>query len=528
MALTGVVSLARSGETVRVFQNESDLNNVFDPNSSPTLQPLDHITIYPGDFTNIDPIVIKEKQYLTILPGAKVNYNFVFDEDGEEGSLERRYEDFSGAVENIADLNLANRYQLSYEKQLARVRRYKTGSEEEEGKAPYEEYNQIDQAIEDASIGETIVVFPGDYNPENNLLKNEVTWKFLPGSTITFNPDYQSYPHALFDDSKNTTGGDDGSSVNTEIYGKGEFIIGRKDNPTPVNNDDWVDWHKYSLLAVSNSNSDIKFEAETVRVQRLGELEDGTTGKVDTYLDAIVKYENAKKLDLNIETVEFGSKHKVGNEIPSGGSFPTFLVVNGYTGSSAENEIIDLEVENIVIEEVKGSDTRETFPYLISGVNPNNNKRFNGKLKANFGGYSGVKDERGIYFPQIADDDTGDDITHAPEIILKNSNIHGQLYFAGPAAGSSKLILKENEIYNPSNAPLVLAGDSSGIDLSLSGMWLLSDDATYSIKNETGNTGFEIKVYQNSFANLPIQHFKETLHDELNNIAWSEDVESIR
>jgi hypothetical protein len=530
MAITGVISLARAGETVQIFQNPSDLNDIFDPNASPSLQPFDHVTLYPGDFTDIDPIEIKDDDdvYLTILPGAQVEYTFALEQLDKAKRLADRYQHINGAVQNVADLNIAHLYETTVEKQLARVRRYKNGSGEslDDGMTPFAEYNNLDDAAEDANEGETVVVFPGDYEPENNLLADGVTWKFLPGSTVTFEPSYgtSTYPHALFDDSKNANGVSENSSVEAKIYGDGEFIIGREEETQTKlaeTNSDWDNWHKYSLIAVSNAASEITFEADQVKVKKFDEQ-----GKeIESKIDGVIKYANAKSLDINIRELRFGSKVDVGDNV-SGGTlfgereapFPAFLIVNGFIGSSAENEVIDIDIENVFIEE--GENSRESFPYLVSGVNPNDNNGFSGELKAIFENHTGLEEERAIYFPS--------DAGHFPEqLLLEDSEIRGEVFFAG-SSQTTKLILKESEIYDSSEAPVILAGNSSALDVSLSEAWLLSDGGTYSIKNETGDTAFEIKVYQNSFANLPVQDFKQVLHDELNNVAWSEDVGSIR
>jgi hypothetical protein len=551
MAITGVVSLARSGETVRVFQSPSDLNEIFDPNSTPVLQPFDHVTLYPGDFTNIDPIEIKNDIYLTILPGAQLEYTFDLQESDRTQRLSDRYEHIEGKIENVADLNIAHLYETTIEKQLARVRRYKSGSGEslDDSMTPFVEYTNLSEAAEDAREGETIVVFPGDYNVDSNLLVDGVDWKFLSGATVTFEPDYsyenedentiEVYPHALFDDSKDVKGVPDSGSVEAKIYGKGEFIIGQTEignfgNGTETQDaatgTDWDNWHKYSLIALSNASSKVKFEAEEIKVKKTKKNENENIVEVSSFLDGVVKYTKAESLKINVNTLRFGSKAKTGNNVTgqdgntdalfSGkeAPFPTFMIINGHNGTSLENELIDVNVKNVVVEEASEEENRK-LPYLISGVNPNNKNKFKGKIKTCFENHKGLEKKRAIYFPS--------DVGHVPEkLLVQNSKIHGEIFFAG-SSQTTKIILKRSEIYNSSGSPLILTGNSFGLDVSLSETWLLSNNAEYSIKNETGDTDFEIKAYQNSFANLPVQNFEQLLHDELNNLAWSEDVESI-
>lgn len=517
MAITGQISLARAGQTVQVFQNVSDLGAIFDSNSTPSLQNFDHITLYPGDFTGIETIEIPEtpEVYLTILPGAKVDYTFRLDEINRADRIEERYEDFTGAVRNIADLNIAHLYETTVEKQLSRVRRYLPG--ESEVPEPFVEYNNLDDAAEDASSGETIVVFPGNYNPQNNLLVDGVDWKFLSGAEVTFSPEtFEGYPYALFDDSKTPTGESKGSKANASIFGNGEFIIGRafqNATKTADTNSDWEGWHKYCLLAASNSSSNIDFEADTVRLEQK--------------IDAAVKYANASKLDVNIETLEFGPLNEASETVKTGTfssvsevPLPAFMVVNGHIGSSSENEQIDISIGEVVVEEGEEA-PRESFPYLVSGTNPNSNNSFSGNVRVSAEKGKGLDLKRSIFFPESLD--------HGPKkLLIENSMVSGNISFAGSSFQNTRLIIKESEVRDESEAPLTVSGNGENIDIALSGAWLLSENATNSIKNETGDTNVTLKAYNNSFANLPIEDFKEILHDQINNVAWSEDVNSIR
>ena len=519
MAITGQISLARAGETVQVFQNVSDLNDIFDSNATPSLQDFDHVTLYPGDFTDIGNIEIPEdpEVYLTILPGASVGYNFALQEIDRARRLQDRYEDFSGAVENIADLNIAHLYETSVEKQLSRVRRYIDSTDETP--EPYVEYNNLDDAAEDASSGETIVVFPGNYQPENNLLIDGVDWKFLSGAKVTFDPDsFEQYPYALFDDSKTPNGASkESNGVNSSIFGDGKFVIGRKSFKNLIEegtaNTDWDGWHKYSLLALSKNQSDVKFEADTVRLQNKA--------------DAAIKYAKSSNLDVNVETLEFGPQNRVSIEVKSNTfsdltdvPLPAFMVVNGHIGGEPETQKVDINVEEVVIEE-SDEGLRLSFPYLLSGVNPNQNNGFSGEIYLSFEKQGGLDAKTAVSFPESA--------SHGPQkVLIENSNLNGPVELAGSSFQKTHLIIKETEIQDENDAPILLSGNGNNIGVSLSEAWLLSENAQYSIKNETGSTDFTIKAYNNSFADLPIEDFKEVLHDELNNIAWSEDVGSIR
>lgn len=547
MAITGQVSLARVGEDVRVFREEEDINDIFDPSSSPLLQSFDHVTLYPGDFTEIDSFDIPSDVYVTILPGADVRYGV--DDLGEASQLDRlsdRYLDIGGAVENVADLNLSSEFKTSIEKQYARVRVYIP--EEDVGETnrypnPYFEYNTLDAAIESVSSGDDVIVFPGEYYPSKNLLVDDVTWKFLPGTRVVWDPDYTRdldtsdpsnniYPHALFDDSKRPDGRVEGSSKSANILGDATFVIGTEAdgdgngqqllprledndyldfyNTETVATSDWREWHKYSLLSLSNNSSNVTFEARKVVVENI--------------IDGVVKYSKSDSLDIDIDTVEIASGQDAGQNVknieyidgtPINPKVPAFFILNGNQNPAAPDGDIDINISDVVVE------SGNPF-YLMTALNHSTtgeNERFafdNGRISLSVENETGA--EESLNFE-----------SHSPDkLFVEDSKFLSPIVYEPNPDFSSELIVKDSEISAGSDHAIIVNGDVSSFGISLSGAWLLSD-TNFSIKDDTNSdTTLDIKAYKNSFANKEIENFEDALHDEINNVIWTEDVESIR
>lgn len=132
MAKVGQISIARPGLPLQLEFDEGEIKDVIEENA----QPGDHVTLYPGDYTDWHnregneaydkdtPIVIPEGVGVTILPGAKVEYGDDFriedfDYDGDTFDSEThplsnsdryKYPNFQGFIENIADTNLASEW----------------------------------------------------------------------------------------------------------------------------------------------------------------------------------------------------------------------------------------------------------------------------------------------------------------------------------------------------------------------------------------------------------------------------------
>lgn len=132
MAKVGQISIARPGLPLQLEFDEGKIKDVIEENA----QPGDHVTLYPGDYTDWHtkpgneafdadtPIVIPEGVGVTILPGAKIEYeedfrleDFDYDQepiDAQNHPLSNsdRYKrpNFRGFVENISDTNLASEW----------------------------------------------------------------------------------------------------------------------------------------------------------------------------------------------------------------------------------------------------------------------------------------------------------------------------------------------------------------------------------------------------------------------------------
>lgn len=149
MGLIGQVSLARAGTALELEFDVEDLKDVIENQA----RPYGHVTLHPGNFSELDEeIEIPEGVAVTILPGADVEYidNFrnpgcpdncvTFDHDGSPNDSTvdhplsndfKRYErpEFTGHVENIADLNLASEWALETTPQVWTAARAGTNAE---------------------------------------------------------------------------------------------------------------------------------------------------------------------------------------------------------------------------------------------------------------------------------------------------------------------------------------------------------------------------------------------------------------
>lgn len=580
MAITGKISLARPGEAVQTFQRVDEIENIFDINSSPSLQANDHVTLYPGDFTDINNITVPENVYVTILPGALVQYN-------EIEKVENRYVHIDGAVKNVGDLNLASRYETSSSFQFSSVRVYPAGSDDRLSgvSAPYISFDNLDDAIEEIKNGDTIVVFPGEYSPTKNLMVNGTTWNFLPGAEVTFDPDFENIirevddenigtdidgdgqneiesvcPHALFDDSKSIIGvTQEGTAKSVDILGEGTFIIGSSgiqnllerttdgdgfsdtyaaDTISAVT--DWEGWHRYGLLGITHQSSEVKFEAKKVRMEE--------------NIDAAIKYSNCETLDIDVDTVEVANSHDAGSNVKNIGSeisgffpdprpkVPAFMIINGTNKTRSGKEHTDLKISNFEFGDgwngemygVVGMNHTPEIPAFSS----DHRKPYEGTISIEFEGHPNIT--QAVSFSGRIEN-SGYGRTSPRKVVIKDSNFYSPVFYRGNTQHSdlgwredeiSDLIIKNTEISTEEDVPpITISGDVSNTNFSLSSVWLINEQGgvgQVSIEDSTDSTNFELKVYGSSFANLPVQNYDEVLHDQLNNIIWTEDVTSIR
>lgn len=77
-------------------------------------------------------------------------------------------------------------------------------------------YFTLTAAKEAAQSGDTIIVYPGTYS-ENNLLKNGITWLFMPGAIVSYTDPGSGPGYGIFDD--RATG-----AVTCRVHGHGQFI----------------------------------------------------------------------------------------------------------------------------------------------------------------------------------------------------------------------------------------------------------------------------------------------------------------
>ena len=544
MGVTGQISIARVGRTVQIKEREEDVISVFDSNQSPTLQPRDHVTLYPGDYREPmrkNPIAIPEDVFLTILPGAVVEYGNL------RGPLDQRYAYIEGAVQNIADLNISHQYITQVAKQNPRVRVYPEEVVSASGasvpfsnfdniaaavgsEVPFNGFDELAAAADVAESGDTIVVFPGRYTPVRNLFVNGVTWHFLNGAIVEYAPDFENiYPHALFDDLKSVDGTSYPGGKSMSVQGNGEFIVGTP-NPQPsdknsfnsstVSTVDWEGWHMYSILGVNNSSSNVDFEAKRI------EMKD--------YADSAVKLSGTGEVNIDIERVDVLNSIEADSSLPTS-QIPTFAVFNGIRPSLISGNV-SIEVDDLNIK------TDSSF-YFAVGLNHNISRRepFEGNVTLQ------IKESRtGV--PQTNSDFIRFSDSSSPKkLIMKGSTLlegNSGVFLQGTTGPTgnlpvTKLIIKDSEISTENVSevvPITLSGDPDGFDVHLSESRLLtggevdfnaSEINTFSVKNSTNSTDFDIKVYNQCFADAPIEDYESILHDELNNISWNSEVNSL-
>lgn len=543
MGVTGQISIARVGRTVQIKEREEDIISVFDPNQSPTLQPEDHVTLYPGDYRKAmrqNSIAIPEDVFLTILPGAVVEYGNL------RGPLEQRYTYIEGAIQNIADLNIAHQYTTQVEKQSPRVRVYPEEVTSASGasvpfssfdnitgaigsEVPFSGFDELAAAASAAESGDTIIVFPGRYTPARNLFVDGATWHFLDGAIVEYAPSFKStYPHALFDDLKSVDGKSDPGGKSLSVQGNGEFIIG---TPSPQPSDlssfdsntvstvDWEGWHMYSLLGVNNSSSNAHFEAKRIEMKN--------------YADGAVKLSGTGEVHIDIETVDIQDSIEADSSLPTS-QIPAFAIFNGVRPSLVSGNV-SVEVGNL---NIKASATPPV--YFSVGLNHNKSRRdpFEGSVEFQIGESETDDPQTNSEFIRFSDS--------SPKRLALDSStlLEGNAGVVLQATDESdlpitKLVVKNSEISTagvPSTPPITLSGDSGGLDVHLSGARLLTGEDvdfnasnidTFSVGNLTNSTDFEIKIYDQCFADAPVEDYEEILHDELNSISWTSDVEPL-
>jgi len=541
MGITGQISLARVGRSVQIFERASDLIDVFDQNVSPTLEPNDHITLYPGDFRDVlknNSIQIPDDIFVTILSGALVGYDTI------SGPLQDRYRYITGAIENISDLNIANQYTTETERQLSRIRIY---PDEVNPTTSFEEVDDLDKAAEIVETGETVVVFPGVYEPSRNLYVEGTTWKFLDGTVVRYNPEFEetssgTYPHALFDDLKDIDGVDDPGGKDVEVYGKGEFQVGTS-TPQPLNlpsdygtgselfddattsDIDWKAWNLYSILAVNNSSSSATFEARKVEMTE--------------YADAAFKLSTSNDVDIDIEEGTIRSDIQDDSDVPTSLT-PSFVVVNGVPLTSSGTPSIDVNVSDFLIESGVSPNLR-----FAVGINhnpdpestndiPNERNPFTGDLNFEVQKAASNTDQTGSQFIRITN------LSSPSTFFVDNTHTgsnNGPILLNGSTVNTTKFVIKESALETSGGqAPVELDGDPAGFDANIHNTFLLTNEtvdfdlaaiSTFSVSNFTGSVDFEVKIYGDSFGDAPIEDFREILHPELNNFSWSSDVEAL-
>lgn len=546
MGVTGQISIARVGRTVQIKEREEDISSVFDPNQSPTLQPGDHVTLYPGDYREPmrkSPIAIPENVFLTILPGAVVEYGNL------RGPLEQRYTYIEGATQNIADLNIAHQYTTQVEKQSPRVRVYPEDVTSASGasvpfssfdnvtgaigsEVPFSGFDELAAAADAAESGDTIIVFPGRYTPVRNLFVNGVTWHFLDGAIVEYTPSFENiYPHALFDDLKSVDGTSDPGGKSLSVQGNGEFIIGTP-NPQPsdlssfnsssISTVDWEGWHMYSLLGVNNSSSNVGFEAKRVEMKN--------------YVDGAIKLSGTGEVNIDVEKIDILDSLQADSTLPTS-QIPAFAVFNGVRPSLVSGNV-SIKVGDL---NIKTGSTPPT--YFAIGLNHNSSRRepFEGSVKFRIGESETNVPQTNSDFIRFSDSSSPKKLTLEGSTLLEGNAGVALQGTTGPTGSLpvTKLIVKNSEISTanvPSTPPITLSGDSDGFDIHFSGSrfltgedidYTVSNISTFSVGNLTNTTDFDIKVYDQCFADAPIEDFDSILHDELNNISWSSEVKSL-
>jgi len=546
MGVTGQISIARVGRTVQIKEREEDISSVFDSNQSPTLQPGDHVTLYPGDYREPmrkSSIAIPENVFLTILPGAVVEYGNL------RGPLDQRYTYIEGATQNIADLNIAHQYTTQVEKQSPRVRVYPEDVTSASGasvpfssfdnvtgaigsEVPFSGFDELAAAADAAEAGDTIIVFPGRYTPVRNLFVNGVTWHFLDGAIVEYTPGFENiYPHALFDDLKSVDGTSDPGGKSLSVQGNGEFIIGTP-NPQPsglssfdsstISTVDWEGWHMYSLLGVNNSSSNVDFEAKRVEMR--------------DYIDGAIKLSGTGEVNIDVEKIDILDSLQTDSALPTS-QIPAFAVFNGVRPSLVSGNI-SIEVGDLNIK------TGSTPPaYFAIGLNHNSSRRepFEGSVKFRIEKSETNVPQTNSDFIRFSDSSSPKKLTLEGSTLLEGNAGIALQGTTGPTGSLpvTKLIIKNSEISTanvPSTPPVTLSGDSDGFDVHFSGSRFLTGEdidftasniSTFSVGNLTNSTDFDIKVYDQCFADAPVEDFDSILHDELNNISWSSEVKPL-
>lgn len=113
-----------------------------------------------------------------------------------------------------------------------------------------------------ATSGQTIVVMPGTYTGENNLLKDGVNWFFMAGATINYTDPGSGPAYGIFDD--RPTG-----AVTCKILGLGDFfwstgvrMYDAFGNPFPPNGTNMK-----GLFVMTQANSNIVFQARRLSIE---------------------------------------------------------------------------------------------------------------------------------------------------------------------------------------------------------------------------------------------------------------------
>lgn len=509
---------------------EVDISDVFSPNAQPVLQSGDHVTLYPGNFQQAleaNPITIPDDIYVTILPGALVGYDVI------DGPLDDRYENIDGAIENIADLNIADQYTTLVEKQSPRIRRYPADGQGPSAEdVPFFGQQTLGDAARNAEPGDTIIVFPGEYNVDSNLFVSNVKWYFMEGSRVLYDAEFTGgtvYPHALFDDLKANDGTVSIGGKTTEILGKGEFVISPPtEQPTSgfntqtVSAADWDSWHMYSLLGINDDNTRIDFRASKVIL--------------DDFADGAFKISGGEDVNIEVDELIFRDSIQNNTNLPATVRAPSAFIFNGIDGNiSSDPGRIKATLD------VVSAGGANPPAHLAIGINHDTTIRSsytgNVELKApdvRSGGF-----ERLLRF--------NSDIS--PERLvfdsIKNKGTEPSLFFeaAGPAV--TKLVIKgcvfdASDVNQP---PVQFLGNTNQFDPHLSDSWLITGQnvdfsdlgnvSAFSVEDLTDSagtdwTGNRIKIYGDCFADAPIQNYQGNLDDELNNIIWSSDVSPLR
>jgi hypothetical protein len=499
------------------------------------LEPQDHVTFHPGDFTdgNVDwaaegKVTIPEDVFVTILPGARFDYD-----DIETTNLQQRYEYLDGFIENVADLNLDSEqaFKVDLEGQGSRIRIYSQDVTTSGGLIrPFTETKTLDEAAEVAEAGDTIVVFPGDFFPTKNLFKNGVTWNFLAGSRVFYDHEFGSgeYPSALFDDSRTVDREEDQNVMSGAVKGQGEFWINPAKYPATdeavQTGGDWEGWNLYSIFASTKQDTEFAFEADKV--------------VMDEYADSAFKISGGGKLTFDVRQVVIKDTVKDPNgTVPldvSTGVIPSVFVSTGYNSGSnlpfvqdQSSNDVKINVEELVIE-----GNANPSSYFWVSVDPTNaadnlDVQWEGNVLISI-------NDTEIETPQNGAVSlfTFTTNTSPRSIRIEDTNVlgnHSALDFHNSSATNCVVSLK-NCVFDGRghiNSPIIV--EDPFIDLQLDSVRLLAGTNQYSIEDRTGLSNWEgqIKVFGSSFADKPVENQNANLNDELYQIVVTEDVASI-